>query len=262
LTCSLVALRGFFILHAGLFLESVDSPCYTRTRSLIVVYHLAWFGLSLSTPGIFGKAKMKTCSKCKRELPEDQFVKSPRYRDGLYPSCKDCRRQVRRRWLATHPMCLRCGVKPHTEDHQYCYDCQRQADKRNAGPPKFRRDSKNKRCSFCKVNPRLPYHNYCESCKSEVHRKWLDANGGQWHYYSTRGQRAKLIARRYINTQIQRGKLKRQPCEVCGCLETQAHHNDYDKPMDIRWLCKEHHDALHRWLRYKRKQLTLTRSAV
>lgn len=37
------------------------------------------------------------------------------------------------------------------------------------------------------------------------------------------------------------GKLARQPCEVCGDPKSQAHHDDYSKPLDVRWLCFKHH---------------------
>src|SRR5215468_5181744 len=39
---------------------------------------------------------------------------------------------------------------------------------------------------------------------------------------------------------IRQGKLKRQPCEVCGARETLVHHIDYSDPEHITWLCKHH----------------------
>jgi hypothetical protein len=41
------------------------------------------------------------------------------------------------------------------------------------------------------------------------------------------------------------GRLMRGPCEVCGNRETEAHHDDYDKPLTVRWLCREHHIEWH-----------------
>lgn len=46
------------------------------------------------------------------------------------------------------------------------------------------------------------------------------------------------------------GKLVKQPCEVCGELIVQGHHDDYTKPLQVRWLCGEHHRQLHK--QYKR----------
>ena len=36
-----------------------------------------------------------------------------------------------------------------------------------------------------------------------------------------------------------------QPCEVCGQLETERHHEDYSKPLEIKWLCSRHHKQVH-----------------
>jgi len=33
---------------------------------------------------------------------------------------------------------------------------------------------------------------------------------------------------------------------VCGSSEyIHAHHDDYDKPLDVRWLCAAHHKQWH-----------------
>lgn len=53
---------------------------------------------------------------------------------------------------------------------------------------------------------------------------------------------------------ILRGKLLPQPCEVCGMTGemedgrniVQAHHDDYNKPLTVRWLCQEHHHEWHK----------------
>ena len=37
------------------------------------------------------------------------------------------------------------------------------------------------------------------------------------------------------------GHLIPQPCEVCGAVNVQAHHDDYERPLDVRWLCRPHH---------------------
>ena len=36
-----------------------------------------------------------------------------------------------------------------------------------------------------------------------------------------------------------------QPCEICGEPRADRHHDDYDKPLDIRWLCRPHHIQHH-----------------
>jgi hypothetical protein len=48
---------------------------------------------------------------------------------------------------------------------------------------------------------------------------------------------------------IKKGWLKRPArCEVAGCMvkRTVAHHDDYSKPLEVRWLCIGHHAEHHR----------------
>jgi hypothetical protein len=44
---------------------------------------------------------------------------------------------------------------------------------------------------------------------------------------------------------IKQGKLTRLPCEACGAANSEAHHDDYAKKLDVRWLCPRHHRAWH-----------------
>jgi hypothetical protein len=54
-------------------------------------------------------------------------------------------------------------------------------------------------------------------------------------------------ARMQVRDALRAGTLVRQPCEVCGTkANIEAHHDDYAKPLDVRWLCRKHHAALHR----------------
>jgi hypothetical protein len=57
--------------------------------------------------------------------------------------------------------------------------------------------------------------------------------------------REKMLVREATNNAIQRGILIRLPCEKCG-QPAEAHHDDYSRPMDVRWLCRTHHAELHR----------------
>lgn len=42
-----------------------------------------------------------------------------------------------------------------------------------------------------------------------------------------------------------KGTLVKQPCEVCGDPNVEAHHEDYTKPLEVRWLCFKHHRYQH-----------------
>jgi len=45
---------------------------------------------------------------------------------------------------------------------------------------------------------------------------------------------------------LRMGAMERKPCEVCGRVKTEAHHEDYARPLEVRWLCKSHHTDEHR----------------
>lgn len=45
---------------------------------------------------------------------------------------------------------------------------------------------------------------------------------------------------------IRDGIIKKAPCEICGATRAQAHHDDYSKPLDVRWLCTKHHAEWHK----------------
>lgn len=49
-----------------------------------------------------------------------------------------------------------------------------------------------------------------------------------------------------LRSALRRGLIQRGPCEECGAEVTDGHHDDYDKPMEVRWLCRRHHRAVHR----------------
>ena len=49
-----------------------------------------------------------------------------------------------------------------------------------------------------------------------------------------------------VHKAIRSGRLVPQPCEVCKTtIRVQAHHDDYSKPLDVRWLCFQHHREHH-----------------
>lgn len=57
--------------------------------------------------------------------------------------------------------------------------------------------------------------------------------------------RERVYARELVRRAIKAGRLVRQPCERCGVPHAQAHHEDYSKPLDVRWLCLPCHRAEH-----------------
>lgn len=55
----------------------------------------------------------------------------------------------------------------------------------------------------------------------------------------------KVAAHRAIEKAIAKGELTRQPREKCAAPGADAHHDDYSKPFEIRWLCRSCHSQEH-----------------
>jgi len=47
-----------------------------------------------------------------------------------------------------------------------------------------------------------------------------------------------------LGNAVRDGRVKKHPCWVCGS-KAEAHHPDYDAPLDVVWLCPPHHKQTH-----------------
>ncbi len=55
----------------------------------------------------------------------------------------------------------------------------------------------------------------------------------------------KVWAHAALRSALNRGLIEKQPCEVCGAEDSEAHHHDHAKALDVRWLCRRHHKEHH-----------------
>lgn len=56
----------------------------------------------------------------------------------------------------------------------------------------------------------------------------------------------KKQARTAVGNAIRDGRLSKSPCEICRNPIAHAHHDDYSKPLEVRWLCTTHHAQWHK----------------
>ena len=59
------------------------------------------------------------------------------------------------------------------------------------------------------------------------------------------GELEKIKCRRLTRSAIESGVLIKMPCEICGDIKVDAHHNDYKKPLEVIWFCRTHHVQFH-----------------
>ena len=110
------------------------------------------------------------------------------------------------------------------------------------------------------------HHTWCKDCQNKYSRKYQKTKEGikkanrsclafhKRNYGKNKKFTKGLIARGCVQKAIKSGKLKRGSCEVCGKENAEAHHEDYNKPLEVMWLCKKHHTILEKNKRTKLKE--------
>lgn len=100
---------------------------------------------------------------------------------------------------------------------------------------------------------------FCTKKDAHIHRHESSSRDRVLAYDRARGSRQpkeylkqyrekypkKYKSHSIVNYAIKSKKLFKEPCSICGNLKSEAHHDDYDKPLNIRWLCSEHHKQWH-----------------
>lgn len=97
-----------------------------------------------------------------------------------------------------------------------------------------------KKCTICKQYKELSL--FCKNRSKwdglQAYCKDCAARRANHYYYRNKSKvGARALARYHYPVQ--------QPCEIPGCnLIGNRHHDDYSRPLNIRWLCKEHHPKI------------------
>jgi len=85
------------------------------------------------------------------------------------------------------------------------------------------------------VNGRADYE------RERAKRPERKADGARYLRSRRKNHPERDAARAKVGFAVRSGKLKRLPCEVCSDSKTQAHHDNYLKPLEVKWLCFKHH---------------------
>jgi hypothetical protein len=150
---------------------------------------------------------MKVCRECKTEKPLSDFYKHSRMADGHLNKCAEC-------------------VKSRVAKH------------REANLEKIQAYDKLRSNQPHRIKARKEYAKTEQG--KEAHRRGLKA----YHERCPMRYAAHVIT----GNAIRDGKLIRASnCSVCGSTEKiEGHHDDYTKPLEVRWLCKKCHKEWHR----------------
>lgn len=120
---------------------------------------------------------------------------------------------------------------------------------------KYKRDGKSSNCKAC----RSAHEKMCQRPPERkiTKKKWTQTPAGKassrrsiQRYHDADPRRKNAVAAVY--RAVRDGKLLKRPCRVCGTdKRVEGHHPDYDKVLDVIWLCAPHHRQLHIELRVK-----------
>lgn len=95
-------------------------------------------------------------------------------------------------------------------------------------------------CSKCEKVPRAGQR-YCNPC----HAEYMRLNRPK-HSELLPEPKKKANCRSYANTYEKRGCIvKKYACELCGGPNPEKHHEDYDKPLEVLWVCRKCHLEIH-----------------
>jgi len=143
--------------------------------------------------------------------------------------------------------CFCCGqTKPISEFYKHprmadgylgkCKECQKLNTKeaRARNPDHYREFDKQRSMLPHRVQARAEYQQTerGKEAHQRANKKW------------TGNHPNRRAAAQIVNNAIKGGRLVRLPCFVCG-KKAHAHHPDYDRPLDVIWLCPKHHKEAH-----------------
>lgn len=176
-----------------------------------------------------GRDNESRCFSCKSEAYRKNRAKK-RLEKGLTP-------------LGSGRSIYCCDCKKVKENPKvgYCLECHARRDREwrvKTGRSKKNRTGK---CA-CGKDFAKGDRGYCPACRNAKSAAYKRA-----HPLTKKEDKFKKWIRFTTYTAVKRGYLEKLPCEVCGEVEkVDAHHDDYQQPLKVRWLCKQHHLEHHK----------------
>lgn len=99
----------------------------------------------------------------------------------------------------------------------------------------YERLSPEKRSEY-REKKRIYWHEYKKRFTKEDLNKKIASNVRKWRTKFPK-RRAAQVA---VFVEVRAGRMRKGIC-FCGDINTEAHHPNYNKPLEVMWLCKRHH---------------------
>ena len=85
-----------------------------------------------------------------------------------------------------------------------------------------------------------------KAAKKEYSRKLRITNPGKVLEYHRKYDKNKKAASGKLNKALFRKEIIKKPCVICGNEKSEGHHDNYENPLSVVWLCRKHHGMAHR----------------
>ena len=126
-----------------------------------------------------------------------------------------------------------------------CFKCRETKPLSEFYKNKLMKDGHVNKCKYCN---KLDTSNYRLKNIDKI-REYDRSRGGRQDADYLKSWRAeypnKYKAHNMVNNQKRANNLFESPCEICNSTDVVAHHDDYLKPLNVRWLCQAHHKQWH-----------------
>jgi len=178
---------------------------------------------------------MKICSKCKQEKPLEMFYPDKKNKkDGLMYYCKECAKKSSSFWAKNNPEKIKKIAKK------------------------------------CRNNRDVIISDYYKEKNREAQNRWRERNPDkskqlfkQWYDKNKESEKVRRKKWKESNKEktnaheVVRRKLKNPGiCEICKSDRfVDAHHFDYNYPLEVMYLCRSCHKRMHLALEWNRKQI-------
>jgi len=77
--------------------------------------------------------------------------------------------------------------------------------------------------------------------RRQIQRKYRASDKGKVQSAKERSRYQKQVITRLLVNNMRRYHDIQESCAICGDANTEAHHENYDEPFILIWLCKKHH---------------------
>ena len=178
--------------------------------------------------------ELKKCSHCKEYKPLKMFCKNKRTKDGFHFICKKCASAYHKNYRDKNKEKL-------LNYHKAWEDGKEEEIKKYKAT--YYKENKERLSAQARI-----YNSAHREQINERARKYRQTNrekATEWTSAYRKRYPEKYRAHLLVQYALRAGEMSRQPCEVCGIEKTEAHHDNYNRPLDVRWLCHKHHMKIH-----------------